>query len=225
VLRGKAPPMDIEILCKLVDDSLVPAILAFEEDCVSCIDPSTNLLLEPTFKFFFADMDSLWVRARPEHADIRFDKILPPKQKFRMMSSYLQIITNELLLRTELGQFEVVFEPNIKPFDIYDRRISVAPTLTNEDRHVGFFKQEVQIKTSALLENADDATKKALDEVNHDLEKVSGILGRLGGIAGEMSDELDAQNEQISRLQDKADSAHERIKGSNIKITKIIYNS
>lgn len=117
---------------------MVPAVLALDEDCISCINPTTNELLHPTFKYFFADIESIWVRARPEHADIRYFLDSPfltvhrflertNKPRFRFMSSYLQIITNELILRGRdtSATIDVVFEPGVLQFDV----ISVFPEI------------------------------------------------------------------------------------------------
>lgn len=74
--------MDIEILCKLPDDSrmyafaltnsvVVPAILAFEDDFFSCINMETNALVKDYMKYSYTDVVGVLVRTRPEHADIR----------------------------------------------------------------------------------------------------------------------------------------------------------
>lgn len=98
---------------------MVPAVLALDEDSISCINPTNNELLHPTFKYFLADIESIWVRARPEHADIRFLE-RTNKPRFRFMSSYLQIITNELILRGKDSNatIDVVFEPGVLKFDV-----------------------------------------------------------------------------------------------------------
>lgn len=77
--------MDIEILCKLNDDScmssflsmivvinflVIPAVLSFDDDFFSCIDPMTDKLVK-NFKYLYTEVNEIVMRCRPEHADIR----------------------------------------------------------------------------------------------------------------------------------------------------------
>lgn len=142
VKKGAAPTMDIEILCKLPNDSLVEALLSFGEHGVSCLDPETEDLLDPRYYYKYTDISAFLVRTRHEHADLRFfpDTGL---ERFRMMSSYLQIITNELILRTVKGQIQVIFEPGARKFGYGRPRISVQPPPSRESKQgagTGFFR-------------------------------------------------------------------------------------
>jgi hypothetical protein len=127
----------------------MPSILSFDEDFFSCIDHTTDKLVSG-HKYLYTEVADIVMRVRPEHADIRYwpvfclliclffilfdveaDLIIRfnGKERFRMMSSYLQIITNELVLRSKESNHEiqVIFEPQSRKFDVY--RIYLHPFL------------------------------------------------------------------------------------------------
>jgi len=225
VQRGKAPTIDIEILCKKKDCSLVPSLLCLGEDGFTCVDPVTDQLLAPEYTYSYSHISAIVLRARPEHADIKFDNCTPPKERFRLMCSYLQILTNEIMSRTKPNQVKVIFEPGSREFSYNSPLITYLPTPTANDRKTGGFLRKHnanQIKTSQLLDHADEATKKALDEVDKDLDDISQILGNLGDVAHTMGGELERQNEQLDKIGDKVDNTSARIQKANIKMTNII---
>jgi len=78
-----------------------PALLRLFKDCFICVDISTGKVLLPEYGWAYNSVDAIVMRSRPEHCDIRFKG---PKERFRLMTSYLQILTNELVLRTPKGQ-------------------------------------------------------------------------------------------------------------------------
>eukprot|EP01127_Copromyxa_protea_P002557 TRINITY_DN1245_c0_g1_i2.p1 TRINITY_DN1245_c0_g1~~TRINITY_DN1245_c0_g1_i2.p1 ORF type:complete len:455 (-),score=67.76 TRINITY_DN1245_c0_g1_i2:108-1472(-) len=221
VMKGKSPPIDIEILCKMPDDSLVPAILALDEDSISCINPVTNSLIHPTFKYFFADIQSIWIRARPEHADIRFvERINRPR--FRFMSSYIQIITNELILRAkDIGtSLDVVFEPGAQKFDYGNARISATPPVSR-DSNSTFVRFEGLVKTSSLLSaNAPQQVKDDLKQVDDDLDAIFNHLQNINIRTDVIVTETVRQNEQLSKINEKMETAEERLQSANGRLDR-----
>lgn len=101
-------PVDIEILCKNTDDSFVPGILRLHTSSFACVDYD-GIPLKDTYHWSYYDIEYLVMRSRPGHMDIRFFENRFPR--FRIMSSYLQIITNELYLRSPDLKVNVIFEP------------------------------------------------------------------------------------------------------------------
>eukprot|EP01125_Pyxidicula_operculata_P009253 TRINITY_DN3057_c0_g1_i1.p1 TRINITY_DN3057_c0_g1~~TRINITY_DN3057_c0_g1_i1.p1 ORF type:complete len:532 (+),score=145.78 TRINITY_DN3057_c0_g1_i1:41-1636(+) len=222
IKKGKAPTMDVEILCKLPDDSLVEAVLCLGESGFTCVDPNTEELIRPFHTYSYDDIEKIVMRARAEHCDVRF-KQSSGKDRFRMMSSYIQIITNEILLRTKEGQVQVQFEPGSTVFEYDHPRISVQPTTTRKTAGGGFVRKEAQIKTSSLLtENASQETRDALDEVDKDLDDIADVLGNLGNIATTMGGEIDRQNEQLNRINNRVDQANDRIQGDNKRLNNLL---
>jgi len=129
--------MEIEILCKKRDCSLQLAILSLAEDGFKCLDAQTDKLLE-NFSYQYSDIKEVALRSRPEHMDIRF---VPPRQhkdRFRLFSSYNQIILNELYYRTQ-GKIKVVFEPGSSVFEYGISKISITAPAPRKAVEKGFF--------------------------------------------------------------------------------------
>eukprot|EP01128_Nolandella_sp_AFSM9_P011730 TRINITY_DN8659_c0_g1_i1.p1 TRINITY_DN8659_c0_g1~~TRINITY_DN8659_c0_g1_i1.p1 ORF type:complete len:574 (-),score=121.68 TRINITY_DN8659_c0_g1_i1:37-1605(-) len=225
VKKGAAPTMDVEILCKLPNDSLVEAILSFGGNGVSCLNPETEDLLLPQHFYKYSDISAIVLRARHEHCDLRF---FPDTKmdRFRMMSSYLQIIVNEFILRTPKGQIQVIFEPGAHKFGFGRARISVQPPLHRDAKSgagSGFFRRENQIKTSSLLgAEASLETREALDEADKDLDAISGILGQLVDVGVTMGDEIDRQTDQLDRINKRVDDGNARLKKDINRMDRVI---
>jgi hypothetical protein len=82
------------------------------------------------------------------------------------MSSYMQLIVNEIYLRTK-GQIKIVFEPGVKEFEYGNPRLSVQPVTTRNAAALGFVRTEGQKKVSELLSaNADPDIRADLDETD-----------------------------------------------------------
>ncbi|KAB1262657.1 synaptosomal-associated protein 25 isoform 5-T5 [Lycaon pictus] len=64
-----------------------------------------------------------------------------------------------------------------------------------------------------------DARENEMDE---NLEQVSGIIGNLRHMALDMGNEIDTQNRQIDRIMEKADSNKTRIDEANQRATKML---
>ncbi|XP_069494884.1 synaptosomal-associated protein 23-like [Ambystoma mexicanum] len=60
------------------------------------------------------------------------------------------------------------------------------------------------------------------DEMEENLEQVGSILGHLKGLALDMGNEIDSQNKQIDRINEKAESNKGRIDDANIRAKKLI---
>jgi len=218
--QGQCPPMCIEILCKLPNDSLVEAVLILGED-IKCVNPDNYKLLSPEYQYKYTDIAMLVMRARPEHCDIRFNS----KKRFRLMSSYLQIITNEIILRAKdlKIEIEVIFEGD-KSFDYDHVSISKQPPITRQQagKFTGFFRKENQINTSDLLVYADEETKLAMKKVDANLDEMANVLGHIEGIANTTTMELDRQSEQIDKISQRADEANAKFKNTNLRIDRVI---
>jgi hypothetical protein len=221
--KGKDPTMDIEILCKKADDSLWEAILVFGSEGITCINPNTDVLIDKAYSYKYSEVAAVVLRARPEHADLRFFTETG-KERFRFMSSYLQIVANEIILRTKSDQVQVIFEPGSNKFDYGRARISVQPP-NNRDTGAtgGFFRKENQIKTSSLLsENASEETRQALNEVDKNLDDIFDVLGDLHQVGKAIGEEVDRSNEQLGRINTRVDEAHTRVQNTNNRMDKII---
>nr|KAF6388964.1 synaptosome associated protein 23 [Myotis myotis] len=60
------------------------------------------------------------------------------------------------------------------------------------------------------------------DEMEENLSQVGNILGNLKNMALDMGNEIEAQNRQIDRITEKADTNKDRIEGANARAKKLI---
>lgn len=63
---------------------------------------------------------------------------------------------------------------------------------------------------------------KREDEMEENLESVSNVIGNLKNMAIDMGNEIGSQNQQIDRINTKADSNNQRISQANQRATKIL---
>ncbi|XP_061467280.1 synaptosomal-associated protein 23 [Rhineura floridana] len=62
------------------------------------------------------------------------------------------------------------------------------------------------------------------DEMEENLSQVGNILGNLKNMALDMGSEIDSQNKQIDRINEKAETNKDRIEQANVKAKKLIDN-
>jgi len=212
--------MDIEILCKMPNDSLEPAILVLKNTCFECVDPETDELINRKYIFDYANIAEIVMRARHEHMDIKFHD---GTDRFRLMSSYLQILTNELYIRCN-AEIVITFEPGAKEFEFDDARISVVPPSSRE-KNGGFSRFGAFASTSSLLsDGADQETIDNLDTTDKHLEQISRLVNQTNNVTISMGSEIDRQTNQLDRINGKVDNNNERLKQQNKKISKISAN-
>lgn len=171
------------------------------------------------------------MRARHQHMDIRFKGGL---DRFRLMSSYLQVITNEIVLRLQESQGEVQqpvaikvqFEPGVKQFEYGDPRISVQPTRVRDGGQgggPGFYRKDAGKSASQLLSNnASQKVREDLDVTDQHLDEISRLVDGVGDMAVTMNDTLGRQQIQIERIEVLSDDANARIQKSNKRIDKLL---
>jgi hypothetical protein len=231
IKKAPTPPMDIEILCKNKDDSFSQALLRLYDTEFSCIDPDTGRLLPRTQTWKYTEIESVVMRARHQHMDIRFRGGL---DRFRLMSSYLQVITNEIVLRLQESQgdaqqpvtIKVQFEAGVKQFEYGDPRISVQPTRVRDGGQgggPGFYRKDAGKSASQLLSNnASQKVREDLDMTDQHLDEISRLVDGVGDMAVTMNDTLGRQQIQIERIEVLSDDANARIQKSNRRIDKLL---
>nr|XP_060616958.1 synaptosomal-associated protein 23 [Anolis sagrei ordinatus] len=62
------------------------------------------------------------------------------------------------------------------------------------------------------------------DEMDENLTQVGNILGNLKNMALDMGNEIDSQNKQIDRINEKAETNKDRIEQANVKAKRLIDN-
>ncbi|KAL6062727.1 hypothetical protein QOT17_011171 [Balamuthia mandrillaris] len=204
----------LEILIKHKNDHLAPATLQFEEDIFRCLENGEQIR---GMQWRYDSVDRVVVRSRPLHLDIRFLK----QDRFRICSSYLQAIVNEMYLRVATCQ--VVFEAGAKSFDYGDPSLVIATKKSRDDGGGGsaFFGVRKQAP-DLVSDNVSQEVKQALQEQQDDLDQIEMLVGEMGGMGVTISTELDRQNQQLDRVTGRVISANERLHNNTNRIEKML---
>eukprot|EP01102_Stenamoeba_stenopodia_P011307 TRINITY_DN345_c1_g3_i2.p1 TRINITY_DN345_c1_g3~~TRINITY_DN345_c1_g3_i2.p1 ORF type:complete len:531 (+),score=125.41 TRINITY_DN345_c1_g3_i2:236-1828(+) len=216
----QVPVVDYPILFKNPDDSFTPAIMKLYEDDFECIAEDTGRSLR---KMTYSEVANIVMRARHLHVDIRFQTANVPR--LRLMSSHLQSITNELVLRTEPGQILVAFEPGVTVFEYGSFNIADKANGTGKKKDApgsGGFKRHGGGGPSLL---AQAASKEAAEEIasqDRDLDFLSDLVGDLNSIAGTMGREIDRQNNQLDQITVKANATNQRINRTHDRVNQLL---
>lgn len=158
----------------------------------------------------------------------RFKGNLTPR--FRLCSSYVQDIVNEIVLRTDLDKKNIVFEPNARIFSFGAPRYSSLSSSTKPKPQSGNPSADSELIskkpqttpsiTQTIFKDCSDETKQAIDQQERDLDEIDNIVGDLHGMALTLGSAVDEQNQQLDRLSDKVDLANARLKKTTKKIDK-----
>eukprot|EP01125_Pyxidicula_operculata_P005468 TRINITY_DN193_c2_g1_i1.p1 TRINITY_DN193_c2_g1~~TRINITY_DN193_c2_g1_i1.p1 ORF type:complete len:447 (-),score=101.68 TRINITY_DN193_c2_g1_i1:243-1583(-) len=213
--KGAPPIFELEVVYKFNDDSLTPSVLVLDSESFRCVNPDTDKLVEKNSEYKYADIETVVMRARHEHMDIRFSG----KSRLRLMSAYLQIITNQLYSRCKNIKKDIIvdFEPGVTKFEYKDDRVCMVPPRQRGAKVFG----TKGTKTSDLLSaDADEQTVKDMDYVDDKLDQISTITSGLVEKGRIIGSEVDRQNEQLARITDKADEATDKTKNLNTRIDK-----
>jgi len=148
------------------------------------------------------------MRARHEHMDVRFPNgKKDPTGRLRIMSSYLQVITNQLYSRCKkvrwfvfvLSRFycgsdcilliqlnhnpHVIFEPGVRQFNYTDERVAKFPPVARESRSTlgspNSFVRPNTTKTADLLQESSQETRDDMARVENQLDQVHDIVVRI----------------------------------------------
>lgn len=216
-------PVDISILWKLSNDDLVPAIIRFTGDKVSIIQQGPKKT-EKDQHYAYESMESLWVRARPLHVDVRFrDKKI---NRFRFMSSYVQSVVNEFCLRAKpkIGEVSVIFEPGTRKFSYGNASIPLPSESTGQGERKGnmFRRDNGPAALPGVFKTASDDVKKGVLQQEEDLASISDVLGDLHGMALTMGGEIVRQTEQLDRVTVRVDLANDRLQHTNQRINNML---
>eukprot|EP01113_Clastostelium_recurvatum_P035821 TRINITY_DN5030_c0_g1_i3.p1 TRINITY_DN5030_c0_g1~~TRINITY_DN5030_c0_g1_i3.p1 ORF type:complete len:526 (-),score=113.14 TRINITY_DN5030_c0_g1_i3:54-1580(-) len=220
VVTKEDVPVDVDILWKQPNDMLVPALMRLYKDKFVCVNAASKQP-EKDMTFPFDQIESVVLRARHQHIDIRF---LGKAPRFRLMSSYVQPIVNELALR--IKDLKVVFEPGTRQFPYGSNNIQL-PTSGGAaaTRKAGFFRSSAATTTiSPVITglNVDSETKTALIQQEKDLDEISSVLGDIYAIGTTMGVEIDRSSEQLDRITNRVDSANVRLAKTNQRIDRML---
>ena len=172
------------------------------------------------FTWKYTDIQEVVMRTRHEHVDIRFN---PPLERFRLMSSYNQLLVNELVLRGKEHSHvvPVSFELGTKSFAYDDPSLSKLPLVNSRGSQFG--RREAQIKVSELLSNdASQQTKDDLDETDRHLDALSDVLTNINNMQLTANTEINRQNTQLDIIDTKTDKVQGLMANQSDRMTKLM---
>ncbi|XP_061415044.1 synaptosomal-associated protein 25 isoform X2 [Lethenteron reissneri] len=91
--------------------------------------------------------------------------------------------------------------------------------VSNQPAHVMDEREQMACSGGFIRRVTNDARENDMEE---NLEQVSGMIGNLRHMAMDMGNEIDTQNRQLGRIMEKADSNKARIDDANQRATKIL---
>lgn len=224
---GTPPPMEIDILYKRQDDSFLQGIMVLEDDHFKVVDGATDKLIEKNQSYAYSAIAELVMRARHEHMDVRFKEGKGTVKRLRFMSSYLQVITNQLFARAKKvgNDPPVVFEPNVRKFEYKDERVLIMPP-TSRDQPTGLssasqsgFSRPTQ-KVSTLLDNVDQTTRDDMNYVEDQIDQVLVVTRALNTDARNMQAEIDRQNRVLVDTNANVNNAIQHTQSMNQRLDR-----
>lgn len=152
--------IQLEILLKLQNDQYVDSFFCFGKDKFFVKERASGKTIAQCI-WEYPMVKYIVMRARPLHMDIRFKDNSP---RFRLMTSNVQAITNELCIRCSMQENKptVLFEPNARPFD-YNSFYLTVEAVGPKDATGGstkFVARKVVGTADLLSDQVDDETKK-----------------------------------------------------------------
>eukprot|EP00008_Paramoeba_atlantica_P005061 CAMPEP_0201481174 /NCGR_PEP_ID=MMETSP0151_2-20130828/5479_1 /ASSEMBLY_ACC=CAM_ASM_000257 /TAXON_ID=200890 /ORGANISM="Paramoeba atlantica, Strain 621/1 / CCAP 1560/9" /LENGTH=509 /DNA_ID=CAMNT_0047863245 /DNA_START=118 /DNA_END=1647 /DNA_ORIENTATION=+ len=204
-------------LLKLENDMLHPCLLVFEKDKFFAFNEETKNQIGE-FSWSYEAVQFIVVRTRPLHLDIHFEEKIP---RFRLASSYIQAIVNELYLRcvAKVTPVRVLFEPSARSFDYGSYQLALVESYLEEDSKACAKKV---ISLADVLENASDETKEQVREVEKCFKEVNVKADELFLIAGEMSEKIEESKDQIENLQEHIAKNTQALNSENKRVHHVI---
>jgi len=219
---GAVPPIELDILFKKQDDSVLPCILVLDATTFSCLSPVNGKLIDKNTQWKYDQIEMLIMRARHEHMDVRFKGSGPPKERrLRMMSSYLQVLTNQLWSRaTKAGNnIKVEFEPLVRKFDFKDDRVLIVPPSSREaaaGATSGFVRNAP--KVSSMLNDSSAETQADMNYLENNLDQVHALVKGMNQRGQQMNEGLTATNAVLDGYNQRTDNYIERTQNLNGRI-------
>ena len=147
------------------------------------------------------------MRNRALHLDLRFRN----GKRERLVSAYTQQIVNEMVLH---GESEVFFETNALHFEYgnpdlrpsLNKRAQLARASEGLGGAAGFLRRGTA-QTSYEVQTASDRYKADLLQQEQHVDQINDLLGDLRYMTNAISVTVDAQNDQLARINARTDQA------------------
>jgi len=219
---GAPPDIELDILFKKQDDSVLPAIIVLGAASFSVVHPMTGNLIEKGTQWKYDQMDQVIMRARHEHLDVRFKGSGPVKdRRLRLMCSYLQQLTNVLWTRSG-KTVKVEFEPLVRKFEYKDERVLIIPPSSREQKAGGTsaanaFNRPAQ-STSGLLSGQDAQASADAQYIDNALDQVHALAKGMNVRGQEMNNQIQQQTDALNGYNQRLDGYNERTANMNQRL-------
>jgi len=193
------PTIEIDVLYKKKDDSVLPAIIVLDESTFKIVNPMNGSLVEKNVMFKYDQIEAIVMRARHEHMDIRFKGTGAVKdRRVRLMSSYLQQLTNILWTRSKKTA-KVDFEPLVRRFEWKDDKVLV-------------------VTANLALLSYDPETQKQAEHVQDNLDQIHSIVKNMNYTGREMINEVEYQTEELNRQAQQVEMQNQQLARGNQRL-------
>eukprot|EP01103_Thecamoeba_quadrilineata_P011488 TRINITY_DN2755_c0_g1_i1.p1 TRINITY_DN2755_c0_g1~~TRINITY_DN2755_c0_g1_i1.p1 ORF type:complete len:497 (-),score=93.07 TRINITY_DN2755_c0_g1_i1:120-1610(-) len=217
VLQRKPKNVDYNVLIKNPDQNFTPCLLRFsDESFYFASEDGTKPITGKEWKY--GSFVGLVVNSRHLHAELR----LAGKVILRLVSSYLQAITNEVVLRTEPGQVTVVFEPHSKSFQYGSFRLSDKLEAAGIGRANAVNAANPHGKASDILStNVSQKVKDDFDQQDQNLQILENLVDEISDMSKGMQNELVGQTERIGHITNRVAEAQNHTAESTRRAKRI----
>lgn len=193
--------LDVPILVKLPNDSLIPALMRFGDRRIICVDETLKEMKD--YEYTYDQIGAIVLRARHQHADIKFHD---GTERFRCCTSFVQAVVNEVILRTKPNQVTVLFEPNVKQFQYGS--LAIRAQGSRDDawsvQGAGFFKA-AKADASRIITNAPEEVADALAIQDEQVNDLQSVVDDLDAISSAIGNEGQRQVDQLGKMHKTAD--------------------
>eukprot|EP01107_Rhizomastix_libera_P015473 TRINITY_DN5859_c0_g1_i2.p1 TRINITY_DN5859_c0_g1~~TRINITY_DN5859_c0_g1_i2.p1 ORF type:complete len:431 (-),score=115.97 TRINITY_DN5859_c0_g1_i2:708-2000(-) len=220
MLQESKGPETVDILRKREDCSLSPATVTISEATFCIQDDDAKKTLE----FRYSELKEACIRTRPQHLDLRFHD----GKRERMVTSYIQLIVNEIALRAPSVQ--ISFEPLSKTFEYGDVKLRQKLSKNSKTARAqakveggSAFIRHNQAGPSIEAQTASSRFKEDLLEQDRHIDMISDNLADMHYMARAMGSTLDVQSDQISRITGRVEEASQRMQTQNTRIVNQLH--
>uniref|UniRef100_A0A6B2L3X1 t-SNARE coiled-coil homology domain-containing protein n=1 Tax=Arcella intermedia TaxID=1963864 RepID=A0A6B2L3X1_9EUKA len=216
VPEGTPPLIEVEILYQANMDVLMPSLISFEVNEFRILHPKSGKLIESGSQYSYVDIDTLLLRSRGEYLEFKTNC---KKKDFRICSSFLQIICNQMYTRSKLVGHNLIIDFSDNPsrkFDYEDEWIYKLPTPKRGGNKTG---PGSLVDLSSLL--SDPTQKEDMKVVEKHIDMTSKVLEGFTEKQIAMKSELERQNEQLGRIEVKVDNTTGHMRNLNDRMDKI----
>jgi len=216
---------DVPILYKHPNCDLEPAILRFGDKEFFCAryptGDSKELIEIGASRYKYPSIYSCVIRVRPLHIDIRFidEKETP---RLRMVSSHLQMIANEVELRTG-GRAKIVFEPGTRKFEYGDdwlRRHPLQSNRSRADSSLNLFDRQ-SMRTTDIISTAPTEITEAMDRTDDIVDNLAKVVNNIKVNTKDINEETKRQIKQTEDIHKSLDKTITNTHKQSYEIRKL----